>query len=156
MSNRRTDLLRNPSFLWLFGGGALSMLGDQFTLIALPWVVLKLTGDPLAMGTVLATMAVPRAVLMLVGGALIDLSSAKRVLLATKYANAACLGLLAYLILAHSVSRWRPGSCPPSAIRRARRSFPRSFLRRSSSRPTACSWACGRRPSCWARFWQAR
>lgn len=104
MSNRRTDLLRNPSFLWLFGGGALSMLGDQFTLIALPWVVLKLTGDPLAMGTVLATMAVPRAVLMLAGGALVDLSSAKRVLLATKYANAACLGLLAYLILAHSVS----------------------------------------------------
>ena len=36
--------------LWL--GQAISILGDQFHLIALPWLVLQLTGDALATGTV--------------------------------------------------------------------------------------------------------
>jgi hypothetical protein len=46
----------------MIGGSALSMLGDQFTLIALPWLVLQMTGDTLVLGTVLALISVPRAV----------------------------------------------------------------------------------------------
>jgi hypothetical protein len=38
-------------FRLLFAGTATSMLGDQFALIATPWLVLQLTGDPLALGT---------------------------------------------------------------------------------------------------------
>ncbi|WP_338759132.1 hypothetical protein [Massilia sp. METH4] len=36
-------------------GGLLSMVGDQFTLLALPWLVLELTGDALA-GLLLAPL----------------------------------------------------------------------------------------------------
>ena len=32
-----TTLFADRNFRWLLGGGAISMLGDQFTLIALPW-----------------------------------------------------------------------------------------------------------------------
>ncbi len=92
-------LWRNTNFRWLCGGGVISLLGDQFTMIALPWLVLKLSGDPLALGGVLAAMGVPRAVLMLVGGALVDRSSPRRILLLTKYANAAFIGLLGVLVL---------------------------------------------------------
>ena len=46
-------LLADRNFRWLLGGGAISMLGDQFTMIALPWLVLKLTGDPLALASAL-------------------------------------------------------------------------------------------------------
>jgi hypothetical protein len=92
-------LWRNTNFRWLCGGGVISLLGDQFTLIALPWLVLKLSGDPLALGGVLAAMGVPRAVLMLVGGALVDRSSPRRILLLTKYANALLIGLLGALVL---------------------------------------------------------
>jgi MFS family permease len=80
------------------------MLGDQFTLIALPWLVLQLTGDPLALGLVLAVMGVPRAVFILVGGALVDRYSPKRVLMLTKYANTILLALLAALVLSDRVT----------------------------------------------------
>ncbi|MBI2772828.1 MAG: MFS transporter [Burkholderiales bacterium] len=80
------------------GGGALSMLGDQFTLIALPWLVLKMTGDTLVLGAVLALVSVPRALFILVGGAMVDRYSPKRVLMLTKHINTVLLGLLAALV----------------------------------------------------------
>ena len=48
----RAALLRSPDFRWLTAGSVLSMLGDQFTLIALPWLVLQMTGDTVVLGTV--------------------------------------------------------------------------------------------------------
>ena len=92
------------NFRWLIGGGVISMLGDQFTLVALPWLVLKLTGDTLMLGLVLAVMSVPRAGFILVGGAVTDRYAPKRVLMLTKYANLALLGLLAGLVLVQAVT----------------------------------------------------
>ncbi|WP_296951970.1 MFS transporter [uncultured Massilia sp.] len=94
----RGALLRDANFAWLMGGGAVSALGDQFTLIALPWLVLKLTGDPVALGLVVALMGVPRAVLILFGGALVDRHSPKRVLMLTKHVNTALLAILCVLV----------------------------------------------------------
>jgi len=101
---QRAALLRDPNFAWLMGGGVISALGDQFTAIALPWLVLKLTGDPLALGMIIAMMAVPRAILILFGGALVDRYSPKRVLMLTKHANAVLLGVLALLVLEGSAT----------------------------------------------------
>ncbi|MBA5635882.1 MFS transporter [Duganella sp. LX20W] len=95
----RAKLLRDPNFRWLLRGGAISMLGDQLTMIALPWLVLKLTGDTLALGLVIALMSAPRALLILIGGALVDRHSPKRVLMLSKYANAVLLAMLTLLVL---------------------------------------------------------
>jgi MFS family permease len=95
----RAAVLRDPNFRWLLGGGIISMLGDQFSMIALPWLVLTMTGDSLALGLVVALMSVPRALLILFGGALVDRHSPKRILMLTKYANALLLGALASLVL---------------------------------------------------------
>ena len=86
-----TDLLRNTNFRWLLGGGLVSMLGDQFTMLALPWLVLGVTGDSLSLGIAVALMGAPRALLILLGGAIADRHSPRRVLLLSKYANAAIL-----------------------------------------------------------------
>jgi len=94
-----TALKRDPNFKWLLRGGVISMLGDQLTIIALPWLVLKLTGDTLALGLVIALMSIPRAVFILIGGALVDRYSPKRVLMLSKYANAVLLALLTLLVL---------------------------------------------------------
>src|SRR5471032_3344765 len=96
---QRAALMRNPNFRWLLGGGVVSMLGDQLTMIALPWLVLKLTGDALALGLTIAMMSIPRAVFILLGGALVDRYSPKRVLMLSKFANAALLALLVALTL---------------------------------------------------------
>jgi predicted MFS family arabinose efflux permease len=95
---QRAELLRNPDFRWLTSGGAISMLGDQFTLLALPWLVLKMTGDTRVLGLVLALVGVPRAIFILVGGALVDRYSPGRVLMLTKYVNTVLLALLAALV----------------------------------------------------------
>lgn len=100
----RAALTGDRSFRWLLGGGIISMLGDQFTLIATPWLVLALTGDPVVLGTVLGVMNLPRAVFILVGGAIVDRYSPKSVLMLTKYANALLLGLLAALVLSGGVT----------------------------------------------------
>jgi MFS family permease len=92
-----TSLMSNPNFRWLTAGGILSLLGDQFTMIALPWLVLKLTGDPLSLGLVLALLGIPRAIFILVGGALVDRYSPKSVMMLTKHASALLLGILAVL-----------------------------------------------------------
>jgi MFS family permease len=95
----RGALFRNRNFRWLFSGSLISQVGDQCTLIALPWLVLKMTGDPLALGTVMAIMGVPRALLILVGGAVVDRYSPKRVLMLSKLASAKLLAVLAALSL---------------------------------------------------------
>jgi DNA polymerase len=66
-ASARNSLFANRDFSLLFGGSSISAFGDQFTLVALPWLVLKLTGSPAALGLVLAVMAFPRAAFMLIG-----------------------------------------------------------------------------------------
>lgn len=91
--------LTDRSFRILTVGSFVSALGDQFTLVALPWLVLKLTGDATALGLVLAAMALPRAAFMLIGGAVVDRLSPKRVLVVARAANAVMIGLLAFLVV---------------------------------------------------------
>ena len=93
------SVFANRNFSLLFAGSTISAIGDQFTLVALPWLVLKLTGDPAALGLVLATMALPRAVFMLIGGAVVDRMSPRRVLLGGRGVNALLVSLLAVLVL---------------------------------------------------------
>ncbi len=70
--------LRIRDFRLLFIGETVSVLGDQFHFVALAWLTLQLTGSGLALGTVLMTAAVPRAVFVLVGGAFSDRFSPAR------------------------------------------------------------------------------
>lgn len=94
------------NFWWLVSGSFVSMLGDQFTLVAMPWLVLKLTGSALALGTVLMVMALPRAAFMLVGGALVDRLTPLRVLLVARSVNAVLIGVLAALVWLGSIQLW--------------------------------------------------
>ena len=93
------QLTTNANFRWLLRSGILSNLGDQFTLVALPLLVLQLTADPLALGTLLALVGIPRAAFILLGGAIVDRLSPRRVLVASKLASAFLLAVLALLVL---------------------------------------------------------
>lgn len=99
-------ILRNRNFRLLWIGESISVLGDQFHLIALPWLVLQLTGDALAMGTVLAIAGIPRAVFMLVGGALTDRFSARNIMLASNVIRTGLVGLLAALTMTGQIELW--------------------------------------------------
>ncbi|MBW2092334.1 MAG: MFS transporter, partial [Deltaproteobacteria bacterium] len=96
--------IRNLRFLWL--GQGFSVLGTQFYMIALPWLVLRLTGDPFKMGTVLALAGIPRALFMLVGGALTDRFSPRTLMLCSNFARMVVVSLLTALVLTENVDLW--------------------------------------------------
>jgi MFS family permease len=98
--------LRHRPFLLWWIGATTSLLGDQFYLVALPWVVLQLTGSAVAMGTVAMCAGIPRAALMLMGGAVTDRVSARKVLLATSSARAVFVAAIGLLIWLHALELW--------------------------------------------------
>ena len=96
--------IRNFRLLWI--GEGISLLGDQFYMIALPWLVLSLTGNALAVGTVMAMAGIPRALFMLVGGALTDRFSPRRLMLASNLVRMILTGLLAVLVITNLIQLW--------------------------------------------------
>ena len=101
-----TNVLRNRNFRLLWIGKGISLLGDQFYLIALPWLVLSLTGNPLVVGTVLATVGIPRALFMLVGGALTDRFTPRKLMINSNLARMILTSLLAAMVLTNSIQLW--------------------------------------------------
>src|SRR5215213_747659 len=93
--------VRNFRLLWI--GEAISLLGDQFYMIALPWLVLQLTGSALALGTVMALAGIPRAVFVLVGGAFVDRFSPRSVMIASNFARLVLVVLLSALVLTNTI-----------------------------------------------------
>jgi hypothetical protein len=90
--------------LWI--ATTLSVFGDLFSYIAMAWLVLQLTGSSLALGTVLVVQAVPRAVLMVVGGALADRISSRLTMLGSMGLRAVFVAPLAVLVLTGRVQMW--------------------------------------------------
>lgn len=103
-SLRRALAVRD--FRLLLGGTTTSLLGDQFALIATPWLVLQLTDDPLALGIVLALEGVPRAAFMLVGGAVTDRLAPRRVMLVADLVRGGLVAAMASVVLAGAVEMW--------------------------------------------------
>ena len=93
--------VRNFRLLWI--GESISLLGDQFYMIALPWLVLQITGSALALGTVMALAGIPRALFMLVGGALVDRFSPRSVMIVSNLARLVLVALLSVLVLTNNI-----------------------------------------------------
>jgi MFS family permease len=93
-------------FRLLFSGATTSMLGDQFALIATPWLVLKLTGDPLALGIVLALEGIPRAIFILLGGAITDRLSPRFIMLTADIIRFVLTTWMAVVVLTGTVQMW--------------------------------------------------
>jgi MFS family permease len=97
--------LRDFRLLW--AGESISVMGDQFYLVALPWLVLQLTGSAVALGTVLIAAEVPRALLILFGGVIADRSSPRLLMLGSNIARGIIVGLLAVLVLTGHAQLWQ-------------------------------------------------
>jgi MFS family permease len=65
-------LYRYPAFGRLWVGRSISLFGDAFTLIALPWFVLQITGSGTATASILLTLQLPAILTSLAIGSLID------------------------------------------------------------------------------------
>ncbi len=90
-----TTPLRNPAYRRLFWGVAATMLGQQMTLVAVPFQVYALTGDSLMVGVTSIVALVPLIVFGLLGGAIADSMDRRRLMLITSAGAAVTSALLA-------------------------------------------------------------
>src|SRR5262249_37886198 len=88
----------------LWAGQLTGQIGDSFNYIAVAWLVLQLTGSSFALGSVLTAAAVPRALLMLLGGAVNDRLSPRLTMILTGLVRAVVMAVLAALPLAHTIT----------------------------------------------------
>jgi MFS family permease len=93
-------------FRLLFCGATLSLLGNQFSLIATPWLVLQLTGDPMGLGFVLALQGLPRAAFMLIGGVITDRLSPRKIMLIADAVRLVLTALMAITVFTNTVDMW--------------------------------------------------
>lgn len=98
--------LRVIPFRNLLAGLTISQLGDVCFMVALPWLVLQLTASSAVLGSILVAAAIPRAGLMLLGGAVSDRIPARSVLLVANGALTLCVAATAMLAFHHLLVLW--------------------------------------------------
>ncbi|HET6379881.1 MAG TPA: MFS transporter [candidate division Zixibacteria bacterium] len=98
--------LRVRDFRLVFTGESVSLIGSQFHFIALAWLALQLTGSGVVLGTVLMTAAIPRALFILLGGALSDRFSPRTLMLVSNAVRAFVVGIVAGLVLTDNAELW--------------------------------------------------
>ncbi|MEL6441865.1 MAG: MFS transporter [Cyanobacteria bacterium J06621_8] len=94
------------NFLLLFIGENVSILGNQFYIVALPWLTLQLTGSGVSLGTVLMASAIPRAVLLLLGGVVSDRLKPRIVMITTNALRAVVAIILTVLVALKTIEIW--------------------------------------------------
>ncbi len=99
-------MLSNRNLRLLVVGQFLSAVGDQFYLIAMPWLALEISGRALVAGAVLAVAGIPRAAFMLLGGAVTDRYSPKWLLIGSNGLQALLMGLLGLVIMIPFAQLW--------------------------------------------------
>jgi MFS family permease len=98
LGQREFRLLALSETLWL--------LGSQFYALALPWLVMKLTGDVGVLGFLYVLVAIPRLSLTTVGGVLCDRYSLKTLMIVAAVTRTFHLALLAWVVLSGQASTW--------------------------------------------------
>jgi MFS family permease len=91
-------LFQIKAFFLVWMGNFASVLAGHIVMIAFSWLVLKLTGSAFQMGLVLGVQGLPRAILMLYGGATVDRLSPKLLMVTSNYARFFIIVIMALLI----------------------------------------------------------
>jgi hypothetical protein len=99
--------LAGRDFRLVWFGESVSLLGDQFNVIALSWLVLGMTGSGFALGAILIAAAIPRGLFMLVGGVLSDRISPRDLALASNVVRATLTTIVAALVIGAHVQLWQ-------------------------------------------------
>ncbi|MFI6512053.1 MFS transporter [Streptosporangium sp. NPDC050855] len=100
IDEKPASLRRNRDFRLWWGGTMLSAVGDEVTAVALPLMVLLLTGSPLHAGLVGSVESIPPLLLSLPLGMLVDRVSRRLVMITASLLSAASIATvpIAYLM----------------------------------------------------------
>ncbi|MEU2664410.1 MFS transporter [Micromonospora sp. NPDC007220] len=99
-------VLRERDFRLLLGGRITSQLGNQITVVALAFGVLDLTGSASDLGLVLAVEAFSLALFLVIGGAVADRMSRRRLMITADLVRFASQGVMAALLISGHARIW--------------------------------------------------
>ena len=104
---RPRSLWRNRDFLLLWSGQLISTAGTQVTGLALPLLILALTNSPAQAGIVAACSSLPRFLLALPAGALVDRWDRKRVMIVCDSVQVVALGSIPVALALNHLSMFQ-------------------------------------------------
>jgi MFS family permease len=96
--------LRHRDFSIYWAGSVLSLVGSQFTTVAMAWQIYELTNSPLKLGLLGLARGAPMLALLLFGGLLADAVNRRHLMMATQIAQMCVSASLAVMTLASWVS----------------------------------------------------
>ena len=89
--------LRHRDFSIYWSGSVLSLVGSQFTTVAMAWQIYELTNSPLELGLLGLARGAPMLVLLLFGGLLADAVNRRHLMMATQIAQMCVSATLAVM-----------------------------------------------------------
>jgi MFS family permease len=99
--------LRHRNYQLFFVGQLISLIGTWMDQVAEAWLVYRLTGSALLLGTVAFASQIPVFLLAPIGGALADRYDRRKILIATQSAMMFLTFILAWVTLSHRVKIWQ-------------------------------------------------
>jgi MFS family permease len=99
--------LRHPNFQLFFAGQAISLIGTWMQTVAQSWLVYRMTGSALLLGTVGFASQIPVFIMAPIGGILADRNNRRRVVIGTQIASMVLATVLALLTLTGRIQVWQ-------------------------------------------------
>ena len=98
--------MRIANFRRLVGGQTVSRLGDQFYLVAIPWLVLRVSDSPASLALVSGASAAALGIFTLIGGVLADRYGPRALMLGSDIVRLVVIGVLGALALLTTPPLW--------------------------------------------------
>ncbi|MFZ5827601.1 MAG: MFS transporter [Bacillota bacterium] len=100
------DPLRYKDFRLFTAGRLVSILGDYFQMVALPMVVFEMVQSTSGWGSVMSVQAIPRTLLIVIGGLIVDRYRPRNVMLTAEIFMAIITAVLAGLFFRQDLALW--------------------------------------------------
>lgn len=100
-------LLKNRNFTLLWGGQAISQLGNSVFYVAFIWMVVELTGSAAAVGGLLIAAQIPALACQLISGVIVDRYDRRWIALWTDLIRGVLVAGLGLVILAGRLELWQ-------------------------------------------------
>src|SRR5277367_3682287 len=98
--------LRHRNFQLFFSGQLISLIGTWMQSVAQAWLVYRLTGSSLLLGSVGFASQFPVFIVAPIGGIVADRYDRQKVVIGTQFASMILAAILAALTLTHSIQVW--------------------------------------------------
>ena len=107
LGGRTFASLRHRDYRLYFAGNAVSFVGTWMQQIAAYWLILELTGSPVAVGALALVQTLPVTALALVGGAVADRVDLRRMVIGCETVLGLVAATLAVLALTDVIAAWQ-------------------------------------------------